>query len=96
MFELREEIKNDYIIDIIYRNHPRAFITAPIIIIFTNESVEDFRHYLSEDWCKVFISDKDKKLKERISLRKEIISFRIRESQKKIMRVSLQTSPKMK
>ena len=49
LFEVIEEIKNSYIVDIMYWNFKRAFLKAAIVIIFTNNDRNQFKKYLSED-----------------------------------------------
>ena len=41
-FEVIEEIKNCFVIDIMYGNFNRAFLKLAIIIVFTNEAINKF------------------------------------------------------
>ena len=45
-FEVIEEIKNLYIVDIIYGNFNKAFLKPAIVVIFTNEGISKFSNYL--------------------------------------------------
>jgi len=47
LFEVIEEIKNSYVVDIMYGNFNRAFLKPAIVIIFTNEDISRFSNYLS-------------------------------------------------
>ena len=49
LFEVIEEIKNSYIVNIMYGNFNRAFIKTAIVIIFTNMDINELKKYLSED-----------------------------------------------
>lgn len=54
LFEVIEEIKNSYVVDIMYGNFNRAFLKPAIVIIFTNEDISKFSNYLSLDRWEVF------------------------------------------
>ena len=63
LFEVIEEIKNSYVVDIMYGNFNRAFLKAAIVIIFTNNDINQFKKYLSEDrWEPFLICDTDSSL----------------------------------
>lgn len=52
LFATLEMIKNGHIIDVMYGKYNEAIFDPPIIVIFTNENIGDFAHYLSYDrWC---------------------------------------------
>ena len=55
LFEVIDEIKNSYIVDIMYGNFNRAFIKTAIVIIFTNIDINELKKYLSEDRWESFI-----------------------------------------
>lgn len=54
LFEVIEEIKNSYVVDIMYGNFNRAFLKPSIILIFTNEDISRFSNYLSLDRWEAF------------------------------------------
>ena len=54
LFEVIEEIKNSYIVDIMYGNFNRAFLKPAMVIIFTNEDISNFSKYLSLDRWEAF------------------------------------------
>lgn len=54
LFEVIEEIKNSYVVDIMYGNFNRAFLKPAIVIIFTNEDISRFSNYLSLDRWEAF------------------------------------------
>lgn len=54
LFEVIEEIKNSYIVDIMYGNFNRAFLKPAMVIIFTNEDIRKFSKYLSLDRWEAF------------------------------------------
>lgn len=49
LFEVIEEIKNGYIVDVMYGNYQEAFPKENIVLIFTNENVNNYTKYLSKD-----------------------------------------------
>lgn len=52
LFATIEMIKNGHVIDVMYGKYNEAIFNPPIIVIFTNELINDFAHYLSYDrWC---------------------------------------------
>ena len=52
LFATLEMIKNGHVIDVMYGKYNEAIFEPPIIVIFTNENIKDFAHYLSYDrWC---------------------------------------------
>ncbi len=55
LFEVIEEIKNSYIVDIMYGNFNRAFLKPAMVIIFTNEDISKFSKYLSLDRTRLSI-----------------------------------------
>lgn len=48
-YQVVEEIKNNYIIDTMYGQYNETFLSGAVVIIFTNEELQDHRKYLSED-----------------------------------------------
>lgn len=54
LFEVVEEIKNGYIVDVMYGNYNKAFPKEAMVIIFTNEDINDHLKYLSNDRWQVF------------------------------------------
>lgn len=54
LFEVIEEIKNSYVVGIMYGNFNRAFLKPAMVIIFTNEDISKFSKYLSFDRWKPF------------------------------------------
>lgn len=52
LFAALEMIKNGQVIDVMYGRYNEAIFDPPMIVIFTNENIKDFSHYLSFDrWC---------------------------------------------
>ena len=49
LFSTIEQIKNGYVIDCMYGKYNESYFEPPVVIIFTNEDISKFRHYLSED-----------------------------------------------
>jgi hypothetical protein len=67
LFSAIEQIKNGYIVDVMYGKYNEALFKAPMILIFTNLRLEDFKEYLSEDrWQPFSICSKDDELSEMI------------------------------
>lgn len=59
LFSAIEQIKNGYVVDVMYGKFNEAIFKPPIIIVYTNEKIASFRHYLSDDRWQVYrISDK--------------------------------------
>ena len=59
LFSAIEQIKNGYVVDVMYGKYNEAIFKPPIVIIFTNEHIKDFYHYLSSDrWHINVITDK--------------------------------------
>ena len=54
LFEVIEEIKNSYIVDIMYGNFNKAFLKPAIVVIFTNDDISKFSNYLSLDRWEAF------------------------------------------
>jgi len=59
LFEVIEEIKNAYVVDIMYGNFNRAFLKPAMVVIFTNNHIADFQKYLSNDRWMTFILGED-------------------------------------
>lgn len=49
LFQIIEEIKNGHIVSVMYGNPMEVGIESPHVIIFTNESLANYKKYLSED-----------------------------------------------
>ena len=49
LFQVIEEIKNGHVVSVMYGNPLEVAMTSPHIIIFTNEKLKDYKHYLSDD-----------------------------------------------
>lgn len=67
LFSTIEQIKNGYVIDVMYGKYNEAIFKPPMIIIFTNNQHEEFRHYLSQDRWKVYTISPDGDLAEAYS-----------------------------
>lgn len=65
LFSAIEQIKNGSVIDVMYGKYNEAYFPAPVVIIYTNLKIEDYRNYLSEDRWKVYIINQDQKLEEK-------------------------------
>ena len=58
LFEVVEEIKNGHVVSVMYGNPMEVGFTSPIVIIFTNEKLNSYRKYLSDDrWHPFSIQD---------------------------------------
>lgn len=49
MFQVLEEIKNGHIVSAMFGAPMESIIPCPFVIIFTNEDVSKYYHYLSRD-----------------------------------------------
>lgn len=49
LFQVVEEIKNSYVVDVMYGNYVETFLPPLFVVIFTNEDIKDYRQYLSAD-----------------------------------------------
>ena len=49
MFQVLEEIKNGHIVSAMFGAPMESIIPNPFVIIFTNEDVSKYYHYLSKD-----------------------------------------------
>jgi len=54
LFSTIEQIKNGYVVDVMYGKYNEAIFQPPLVIIFTNNKHEEFTHYLSEDRWKIY------------------------------------------
>ena len=61
LFAAIEEIKNGYVVDMMYGKYEEAIFRPPMIVIFTNQEMKNYKKYLSTDrWVRFVInSDKD-------------------------------------
>ena len=60
LFQIVEEIKNGYITSAMFGTPLEVLIENPFIIIFTNEDISLYFHYLSMDrWCCYEIRDNE-------------------------------------
>jgi len=67
LFSAIEQIKNGYVIDVMYGKYNEAIFQPPMIIIFTNEKLEDFERYLSKDrWAAFSLGPRGEELSEMI------------------------------
>jgi peptidyl-tRNA hydrolase len=62
LFSAIEQIKNGFVIDLMYGKYHESYFAAPVVMIFTNQKIERFKHYLSEDRWKVFTINEDGQL----------------------------------
>jgi len=60
LFQVIEEIKNSYVVDVMYGKYVETFLPELFVLVFTNEDIKDYRQYLSTDrWLPLSItSDK--------------------------------------
>jgi hypothetical protein len=59
LFAAIEDIKDGYVVDVMYGKYREAYIKSPTILIFSNKSIADFRSYLSLDrWVELRITAK--------------------------------------
>nr|ULD16087.1 hypothetical protein [Cylindrotheca closterium] len=49
LFQIVEEIKNGHIVSAMYGNPMEVMMTNPFVIIFSNEDISKYCHYLSMD-----------------------------------------------
>ena len=49
LFQIVEEIKNGHIVSAMYGNPMEVVMTNPFVIIFSNEDISKYSHYLSMD-----------------------------------------------
>ena len=58
LFQIIEELKNGYIVSAMFGNPLEILIDSPFVLIFTNEDISSYFHYLSMDrWCAYEIRD---------------------------------------
>jgi hypothetical protein len=62
LFAAIEQIKNGFVIDLMYGKYHESYFDPPVVMIFTNQNIEKFKHYLSEDRWKVFTINAEGKL----------------------------------
>jgi peptidyl-tRNA hydrolase len=62
LFAAIEQIKNGFVIDLMYGKYHESYFAPPVVMIFTNQRIEKFKHYLSEDRWKVFTINTEGKL----------------------------------
>lgn len=67
LFAQIEQIKNGYILDVMYGKYNEAIFKPPLVMIFTNREHKEFKHYLSQDRWKVFVISPDGDLAESYS-----------------------------
>jgi hypothetical protein len=57
LFSVVEQIKNGHVVDVMYGKYNEAIFQPPMIIIFTNNKIEEFEHFLSPDrWVTYSVS----------------------------------------
>ena len=49
LFQAIEEIKNSHVSSVFYGNPMEVAFDSPLVLIFTNEKLESYKHYLSDD-----------------------------------------------
>lgn len=59
LFSAIESIKNGYTVDVMYGKYNETLFEPPMVIIFTNNRIEDFYKYLSPDRWKVYAISAD-------------------------------------
>ena len=64
LFAAIEEIKNGYILDMMYGKYEEAIFRSSMIVIFTNQEMKDYKKYLSIDRWVRFVINLDKDLME--------------------------------
>jgi len=58
LFQIIEELKNGYIVSAMFGKPLEILIDSPFVLIFTNEDISSYFHYLSMDrWCAYEIRD---------------------------------------
>ena len=62
LFQVVEELKNGHIISVMYGNPMEVVMTSPHVVIFTNETFEDYEKYLSRDRWMSYVITPDKAL----------------------------------
>lgn len=55
LFSAIEQIKNGHIVDVMYGKYNEAIFDPPMVIIFTNEKIDNYRQYLSLDRWRVYL-----------------------------------------
>jgi hypothetical protein len=71
LFAAVEQIKNGYVVDVMYGKYNEAIFNPPMIVIFTNQRIDDFYNYLSQDRWEEFSIGSTGKLNRRIELSPE-------------------------
>jgi hypothetical protein len=71
LFSAIEQIKNGYVVDVMYGKYNEAIFNPPMIVIFTNQRIDDFYNYLSQDRWEEFSIGSTGKLNRRIELSPE-------------------------
>jgi hypothetical protein len=67
LFSAIEQIKNGYVVDVMYGKYNEAIFKPPMIIIFTNHRIDDYYNYLSRDrWEQFTISSTGDLLRETV------------------------------
>lgn len=57
VFSTIEEIKDTYIVDTLYGKYIEAIFNPPIVLVFTNERLDEHKSKLSEDrWLRLHIN----------------------------------------
>jgi hypothetical protein len=75
LFEVIEEIKNGYIVDVMYGNFNKAFPKESLVIIFTNENINNYKKYLSFDRWEPFQVSKSEGLLGLLPVDQEFINL---------------------
>lgn len=66
LFAAIEDIADGYVVDTLYGNYVECTYKSPVMIIFSNFKLEDFRQYLSNDRWVEFQIDSDNEIQRRI------------------------------
>ena len=82
LFAVIEQIKNGYVVDVMYGKYNESIFSPPMVIIFTNNNIEEFRSYLSADRWKIYCISPDGDLAEKFS---DCEYIRVEDSLKKIL-----------
>jgi hypothetical protein len=82
LFSTVENIKNGFVISCFRGYFEEALFDAPIVLIFSNQKVEPFLHYLSFDRWKVFTIDENQNLIERKIDFQHPLTYHITKNQK--------------
>lgn len=66
LFSAIEQIKNGYVMNVMYGRYQEAIFDPPMILIFSNQKLKRFQHFLSKDRWQGYFINSDQKLLEMI------------------------------